>query len=299
MKAYLCLLFGFISVTLFSQNKRDTVIDSTIYPLFYNNYELVKNEIIKLEENYGYESNLKYLLLNRSFEESDINFFKTELTTLVKDYGFNLAYEPDNTSYYEAITTGELAVWFKSMYLKNHVIWLDNNFLKQADLRQLNGLQNKTVMYNKLRYEITQKVTLDSIQKKEQQKVFEDVAFENLSEFYALTRKLDKYPTGKNFALIQNDFTILEYQNFGIKRNFEKSWILFEPFYRKAYLKHAIDYTIYKRYDVYSFIHYKNQRYGLISIFDIPETYQEDLFSIPIRDLEFSNKAKTEFNWKK
>lgn len=298
MKRIFLILFSLSAFALHSQNERDSTIHDIVYPSLYQDYKLAKSEILKLEKTYGYETELKYYLINASFAEGDLDFFKAELTTLVKEYGFNFAYEPEDKSYYEAISTGSLAGWFKDMYLKNHVIWLDNNFLKQADLQQLNGLHNKTLIYNKLRYTLDQKVTLDSIQKIEQKKVFEDMAFENLSELYALTRKLDKYPTGKNFALVQNSFASLEYQNFGIERNFEKSWMLFEPFYRKAYLEHAIDYIIYRNYDNYSFIHYKNQRYGLISIFDIPEVYQEDMFSVPIRDLEFANKTKTDFNWK-
>lgn len=299
MKRFFTLIFSLSALALFSQNERDSTIHDIIYPSLYKDYKLAKSEILKLEETYGYETELKYYLINTSFEEGDLDFFKAELTILVRDYGLNLAYEPKNKSYYKTITTGNLADWFKTMYLKNHVIWLDNNFLKQADLQQLNGLQNKTRMYNKLHYALDQKVTLDSIQKEEQKKVFEDVSFENLSELYALIRKLDTYPTGKNFALVQNSFALLEYQNFGIERNFEKSWMLFEPFYKKAYLEDAIDYIVYRNYDNYSFIHYKNQRYGLISIFDIPEVYQDDLFSIPIRNLEFANKIKADFNWKK
>lgn len=299
MKHVFFLIFFLFSIALFSQNERDSTIHDIIYPALYQDYKLAKSEILKLEKTYGYETELKYYLLSTSFDEGDLDFFKAELTILVRDYGLNFAYEPENKTYYEAISTGDLADWFKTMYLKNHLIWLDNNFLKQADLQQLNGLQNKTLIYNKLRYALDKKVTLDSIQKEAQKKVFEDVAFQNLSELYALIRKIDAYPTGKNFALIQNSFAPLEYQNFGIERNFEKSWMLFEPFYKKAYLEHAIDYIVYKNYDNYSFIHYKNQRYGLISIFDIPEVYQEDLFSIPIRDLEFANKTKADFNWKK
>lgn len=299
MKYFYFFICSLITGAVCSQNERDTTIHEIIYPSLYTNYELAKSEILKLEETYGYETNLKYFLLDRSFENGDIEFFKAELTILVRDYGFNLAYEPEGKTYYESITVGDLANWFKTMYLKNHFIWLDTNFLKQADLQQLNSLKDKTSMYSKVRYALDQKVTLDSVQKQEQKKVFEDIAFENLSELYALTRKIDKYPTGKNFALIQNSFALLEYENFGIERNFERTWILFEPFYKKAYLEHAIDYIIYKNYDNYSFIHYKNQRYGLISIFDIPEDYQGDLFSIPIRDLEYANKIKSDFNWKK
>ncbi|MBP93268.1 MAG: hypothetical protein CMC55_04020 [Flavobacteriaceae bacterium] len=299
MKHFFFFICYFSAIALYSQNERDIAIHETIYPSFYTNYELAKSEILKLEKVYGYETNLKYFLLNRSFENDDIDFFKAELTILVRDYGFNLAYEPQEKTYYEAITTGNLANWFKTMYLKNHFIWLENNFLKQTDLYQLNNLKIKTDIYSKIRFTLDKKTTLDSVQKQEQKKVFEDIAFQNLSELYALTRKIDKYPTGKNFALIQNSFAQLEYQNFGIEPNFERTWILFEPFYKKAYHEHAIDYIIYKNYDNYSFLHYKNQRYGLISIFDIPEDYQNDLFSIPIRDLEFANKVKADFNWKK
>lgn len=298
MKRFFLLFCNLITLHIYSQNERDIKIHETIYPNLYTDYDLVKSEILKLEENYGYEAHLKYILINQSFENSDLDFFKAELSILVREYGFNLAYEPEYKAYYIAITAGELAVWFKDMYLKNHFIWLNNNFLKQADLRKLNRLKDKTVTYNSINHGIQEVLILDGDQKEAQNTYFADAAFSNLAELYELTRKLDMYPTAKNFALVQNSFDLLVYQNLSTEPNFERTWLLFEPFYRKAYQNHTIDYIIYKNYDLYSFIHYKNQRYGLISIFDIPEAYQNNLFSIPIRDSTFANKMKTYFNWK-
>ena len=80
-----------------SQNERDIIIqDSLSYMAMYTNYPLAKKRILKLEEKYGYEPELKYRLISQSFKNNDLDFFKKELTVLVEKYGFQLIYQKGN-----------------------------------------------------------------------------------------------------------------------------------------------------------------------------------------------------------
>ena len=54
--------------------------------------------------------------------------FKKDLLVLVKDYGFKIDYLTTNENYYNDLMNGKLSNWFKKMYLKNHLICL-NQFL--------------------------------------------------------------------------------------------------------------------------------------------------------------------------
>tara|TARA_R110002012_G_scaffold303710_1_gene505710 strand:+ start:9799 stop:10104 length:306 start_codon:yes stop_codon:yes gene_type:complete len=101
MKYVFYLIFSLTSIGLFSQNERDVAIHEVIYPSLCLNYELAKSEILKLEETYGHETNLKYFLLDRSFENNDIDFFKPELAILVRNHGFILDYEPGVKSHFD------------------------------------------------------------------------------------------------------------------------------------------------------------------------------------------------------
>lgn len=296
----LTLCFGLSFYFGLSQNKRDKIVEDLLYYKIFTteNYYTSKETILKLEEEYGYEPNLKYMLLSKSFEAKDIAFFKEQLTILVRDYGLNIAYEEGKT-YFHAITEGELAAWFKEMYLYNHFIWMDNNFSKITDLNKLNQINNTSLNLDNYHYHLTSKLNLDSIQKVKATDYLAEKSFENLGKLYSITRKYNQYPTAKNFALIQNNFNFTENRNYALKQNFEKTWMLFESFYKKAYLNNEISYLPYKNYDNYSFLHFKNQRFGLLKAADIPKHLNPNkLTEIPIRNPLEANQLKKTFNWK-
>ena len=300
-QTHLCI-FLFVTLSTISQNRRDLKIHESIYNdiYFLEKYDEVKSNILALEEKYGYEPNLKYILLQKSFEAGDLAFFKDELTILVREYGFNIIYEPESKIYYESITTGNLSEWFKEMYLSNHFIWMENNFLKQIDLKKLNQLKDNDQLIVKYQLELKSKMEWDSIQTQTSTKILDDASFENLGELYSITRKYNAYPSDKNFALVQNNFYIVEHHNFQSKQNFEKTWILFEPFYKKAYLSNEIDYVVFLNYDNWSYVHNGYQKFGLLKVENIPEVYKkENLDTVPIIDLEYYSKIRNEFNWKK
>jgi hypothetical protein len=296
----LFIIFNFYVIFCFSQNERDITIHDSIYPSLYetDSYFKVKELIQNLETKYGYEPELIYYLLDKSFTNNDLDFFKEQLTTLVKDYGFNIIYEPEGKSYFNAITVGELSEWFKKMYLQNHFVWMESNFLKQIDLKKLNELRNNDQLINKYQITLNEKLEFYSFQKEQANAVLYQAFFENLSTLYTITRKYDVYPTAKSFALIQNNFGVAEYHNYQAKPNFEKTWMLFYPFYKKAYLKNEIDYIEFKNYDNWSFIHFEIQKFGLVDIENIPEKFNPNgIKNVPIIDSDYKDTIWKEFGW--
>lgn len=301
VKETFILIFILIFINIsFGQTVRDIIINDSIYPMMHEseNYKEIKNRILKLEEIYGYEPELKYSFINYSYQNDDLSFFKKELGTLVEKYGFQLIYLNGRESYYESITSGELAEWFKEMFLKKHFIWLKNNFNKQIDLKKLNDIKTKDQLVNSFAIKIGNELQLDSIQKTRKADLLNNFFFENISELHQITSKNNNYPTGKTFALIQNNFWVAEIHNLQAKPNIERFWTLFYPHFKKAYLNNEITYSTFKSYDQMSYVHFGNQHFGLLKVDEIPDVYMKDnLTEIPIVDLEFYEKIKKEFKW--
>jgi len=296
--------FTFIFIIVYSlsttaQNQRDIIVqDSLSFLVMYTNYPLAKKRILKLEDKYGYEPELKYRLINQSFRNNDLDFFKKELTILVEKYGFQLIYLSGTEAYYEEITKGELSGWFKEMYLENHFKWMKNNFDKQLDLKKLNDIRDKAFLIRKHTNLLSKKLELDSIQNSNKYKVMSELDFENIADLYEVTQKREAYPTGKSFALIQRGFIRAEINNLEAKENFERFWLLFYPFYKKAYLNNEISYIHFKNYDSYSYIHHGYQKFGLLNSEDIPDLHMNTgLKEVPLQDFDFYFKILKEFNW--
>lgn len=296
--------FAFIFITLYSslvtaQNQRDIVVhDSLSYLVMYTDYPLAKKRFLKLEDRYGCEPELKYRLISQSYRNNDLDFFKKELSILVEKYGFQLIYLKGTEVYYESITKGDLADWFKEMYLENHFKWMKNNFDKQLDLKKLNDIENKDQLIRRFIGIVNRNLTLDSIQKNKLSKSESEFDFENIADLHQITQKWDVYPTGKSFALIQKSFTIAEIHNLKTKENFDRFWLLFYPFYKKAYLNNEITYIQFKNHDNFSYVHHGYQKFGLLNVDDIPDVYMtEGLKEVPLKDFDFYFKILKEFNW--
>ncbi len=282
-----------------SQNQRDIIVqDSLSFLVMYTNYPLAKKRLLKLEEKYGYEPELKHRLISQSFKNNDLAFFKNELSILVEKYGFQLIYTKETEPYYTAITEGELSSWFKEMYLEKHFVWMKNNFEKQLDLKKLNDIVAKDQLIRKHTNLLSRKLDFDSIQNRKKNKVISELDFENIADLYEVTQKREAYPTGKSFALIQRSFIMTEMNNLEAKENFERFWLLFYPFYKKAYLNNEISYIHFKNYDSYSYIHHGYQKFGLLKSENIPDLYMNTgLKEIPLKDFDFYFKILKEFNW--
>lgn len=287
-----------------SQSSRDEYIleriesDISNLNLSKERYFEIKAAIEKLEKENGYQPDFKYRLLDKSFVFNDIDFFMQELSILVENYGFNIAYTTGSESYFKAITTGELKEWFKEMYLIRHFKWLVNNFDKQFDLRKLNELRMKDQLINSFAAKITHTVKLDSVQKNLQLKHLNDFYYSNIMDLFHIMQKWSVYPTGKSFALVQNNFGVVEFHNNQVRENFDRFWPLFYPYYKKAYLNDEITYMPFRNHDNFSFLHYGFQEFGLISIKNIPLEHRKDDNEIPIKNLDFMLEIRKELKWK-
>lgn len=307
-KCRLVLIFLFVFNSAFSQNYRDTVIHDNVYPSLQKarmdkeHYLKAKGAILALEEQFGYEADLKLTLLTYSYYHKDLDFFKEQLEVLVENHGFTVAFMKGMESYYEAILNGELASWFKAMYLKKHFIWLQSNFEKQIDQRKFYDMELKNQTVTALVSKINEIQSLDSVQMAAVDSKLSEVLFSNVSTVYSFCRKNDYYPTAKNFAVVHPFFSNGLYQNFQIKENIERTWLLFEPYIKKSYLRNEMDYAAFRNYDGFTFKYFGYQKYGLVTSEMIPlfrtSNDHSELTAVPVQNAFFAEKAKREFGWK-
>lgn len=299
-------LFFFIYSSSFSQNSRDKFIIDSI-ATFYSNDKIGFNKLLKnivqLEKEYNtYEPDFRHSLLEKSFNIGELSFFKEQLTIFVEKYGFQVAYMKETESYYKSIMTGDLSEWFKEMYLEKHVVWLKNNFEKQIALRKLNALYEIDQKLNSYSHQIEYKLNLDSVQSVKNREINSNFHFKNAAVLHGVIMLNNAYPTGKSFALVQNPFHIVELHNMQVKENFNRFYILFYDYYKKAYLNNELYYTCFESIDFYAFAHFGYQKFGLLTKQNVLNSYLKDRyenkdFTMPIEDKKFSDQVKKEFKW--
>ncbi|MDR6301655.1 hypothetical protein [Mesonia maritima] len=299
---YLFFLFTLLfTTTLCSQNRRDILIHDSIQPILYNfnKYKEVKRLVLSLEKEFGKEPSFRYKLLNQSYVNNDIPFFKSNLTDLVKNYGVNINYFSENEHYFHAITKGELSIWFKKMYLKNHFIWMKNNFDKQRDLKKINEIYTKDQLVNGQYAKIDQHLSLDSLQKSKLDKLLGDFFLSNVENLKILSEKIDTYPTAKNFAIVQNGLATAELHLLQSSNEIlTEYWNTFFNYYKKAYLKNEMDYMIFKNYDLFHYVKNGTQVFGLLEPSPELENFlDKKIDSIPIEDENYKKRIQEELGW--
>lgn len=216
------------------------------------------------------------------------------MTILVKEYGFKIDYLNETENYYNDITTGKLAAWFKEMYLKNHFIWLNNNFEKLRDIRILNEINVKDQAIAKISSEI---ITL-KLKPSDSSKIhtrIKNLNAENLQSIYDISKKYNAFVLSKKFSIIQNKLNNSIVHNFQI--NLTKTWELLFPLAKNAYLKNEIDNIIFQNYDFYCFLKNGYQEFNSYKIEQIPEQFRNNINEIPLKDEKEFEKIKSEFKW--
>lgn len=307
------IIFCFFIIETFSQNSRDKFINDSIINYRdvlhkngteYNFYKLIRSIETLEKMSKSYEPDFRYhMVLSNAYKLNKLDIFKKELEILVEKYGFDVAYMSEKEVYYDAITTGKLSSWFKKMYLKKHFVWLKNNFEKQIDLKKLNSLHEKDQLVNSYSLLISQKMQLDSVQRKQERETKAVYAFNNALVIHSIANKYKSLPTSKSFALIQNPYSMVELHNMQNEYNFDKFYNLFLEYYKSAYLRDQINFTIFSSIDFHSYVHHRCQIFGLITKKDILDSYLTELDKkncpdiIPIKDIDFYHKIKLEFKW--
>lgn len=303
------IIIAIVIVCLFNvngnaQNARDIVIKDSVQSILNTDlirqkadYLKVKSIIIKLEKQYGYETNLKKRLLEAAYEHNDFDFFKQEIAILVKDHGFDVAYLRESENYFTAIMSGSLSAWFKAMYLKNHTIWLDKNFDKQIELRKLNTINEKDQSLTAFAMNVLNVPGLDTLQQKEIKDLLGTYHLKNIEPLTAIATKRKIFANEKNFAVLQNGYDSALIHNFQFKDNMEHVWELLFPYIKASYLKFEITNVLFQNYDFYHYQHYGTQVFDSYTIDQIPEQFRKNNEPIPVKDIVWLKKIKKEFKW--
>jgi len=304
-KFLLVFISSFCFMQATAQTTRDNIINKTILPVLnserykdMSEYNHIKSVLRDLENKYGYEVFLKQRLLEPAFYNNDIDFFKTELTILVRDYGFDVAYMKGYENYYEAIIGGALSGWFKEMYLKNHVIWLSNNFDKQVELRKLNALNDKDQNVTAFAMSVLNIPGLDNVQQDAVKELLGEYHFKNFEMVIDIAKKREIFPDNKNFAILQTGFDTVLIHNFQFEKNQQEVWDALFPYIKKAYLNNEITNVIFQNYDFYYYQHFNSLVFGSYTFVQMPEQFRKsEKGPIPIKDPVWLEKIKKEFKW--
>ena len=284
-----------------SLTKRDIFLrDSIIKPI---NYKQVTNKKIydktydllkKMDSEFGYEKDIHLKILEFSYFHNDLDNFKKDLLVLVKNYGFKIDYLTTNENYYNDLMNGKLSNWFKKMYLKNHLIWVENNFDKLNDIRALNEINIKDQTLAKLS-NVMLDVNLNQSDSIKIYTIIQRLNAENLQLIYKISEKNNCFILSKKFPVIQNNLNSAIIHNF--QMNIDDSWNLLYPYIKTAYKNNEIDNVIFQNYDFYRYLKDGYQEFNSYKIEQIPPDFRKNQDPIPLKDVIFFNEFKKEMKW--
>ncbi|HUH26359.1 MAG TPA: hypothetical protein VLY87_07010 [Flavobacterium sp.] len=305
MKLHFIIFYSvlFLSFGGYSQTYRDTLSREIIYnfPKEQASYLKLKSDLKKLEELEGKPNAemLYYSMLAESYKFKDIAYFKEILTLLTRTYGFNLSYASGEESYYNDIIKGDLATWFKDMYIKNHSEWLSENLDKQVDIYRLNTLFEKDQLVNGVLKDVYNSLNLSQDQERLMQKISGNRFYNQVLVIESVANKIGCMPQGNSFALIQNGFGIAELHSLQNSFTYEKLWTTLYPYYKASYLKMDISSMPFKNIDSNLYIHEGKQIFNLLKIEDVPIQVRKNPNEkeIPLRDKEQTKQLRTELGW--
>ena len=301
MKINLSIALLLFSLLVMSQTKRDIFLrDSIIKPI---NYKQVTNKKIyhktydllkKMDSEFGYEKDIHLKILEFSYFHNDLDNFKKDLLVLVKNYGFKIDYLTTNENYYNDLINGKLSNWFKKMYLKNHLIWVENNFDKLNDIRALNEINIKDQTLAKLS-NVMLDVNLNQSDSIKIYTVIQRLNAENLQLIYKISEKNNCFILSKKFPVIQNNLNSAIIHNF--QMNLDDSWNLLFPYIKTAYKNNGIDNVIFQNYDFYRYLKDGYQEFNTYKIEQITFDFRKNQDPIPLKDVDFFNEFKKEMIW--
>ena len=296
--SFTLILFSLLNV---AQTKRDFLLkDSIIKPInskqlldksvYYKTYSLLMN----MDDEFGYEKDIHLKFLEYSYFHNELQDFKYDLTILVKEYGLKIDYLTTNENYYNDLMNGKLSNWFKKMYLKNHLKWVENNFDKLNDIRVLNEINIKDQTLAKLS-NIMIGVNLNQSDSIKIYNVIQRLNTENLQLIHKISEKSNCFVLSKKFPIIQNNLNSAIIHNF--QMNIDDSWNLLYPYIKAAYKNNEIDSVIFQNYDFYRYLKDGYQEFNSYKIEQIPPDFRKNQDPIPLKDVDIFNEFKKEMIW--
>lgn len=302
IKLLLSLIFVSYIGNINAQTYRDTLVSEIVhnFPKEKASYEKLKADIKKLRDLEGKPNpEILHNKLRDVFQYNDTAYFKEILTLLTRKYGFNLSYASGEENYYHSIIYGELAEWFKEMYIKNHSEWLSENLEKQIDIYKLSTMSEKDKLINGISAFFHRSTAFTHEQKELIEEVLDDYSFNNIRAIVDISAETGLLPTGNSLALVQKSYDYVELHNLQRKNTFEKTWKSLYPLYKASYLNKDISFIKFRTIDFTNYKHNGKQIFNSIKIEDLPEYWRNnpDDTEIPLTDPELSKKMRIELGW--
>lgn len=301
MKIQVFFIIYFICHLGNAQTEKDILLTKTIPGLLMKNtsedYQTAKKVLLEMEEKHGSLPEHKFQLLRSSYRIGDIEFFKKELITLVENYGLDLIFLDKRTSYYEALTTGELSNWFKNVYPESRAIWLKNNFDKIPYLKELNDFYVQDQTLASLANTIRSDNTLDKDTKEKINSLILNESISLFTELLELYKKIGTYPSAKSFSLPQSSYFLVETHVLKVPSISLEYLKQIYPYYEKAYLNNEIDYLVFRNYDAQLLMSSGSQYFGTLSDDEVPNSFLDENGKIPIIDESTLKKKRKKLKW--
>lgn len=305
-KIIVVLVITFNTSNTFSQSKKDIIFNQEIFDLLISNdkndYVKAKNLFTNLQKKNGYLPEYVYRFLGSSYKNNDMVFFKKNLIILTQDYGFDLSLLDKRATYYESLTTGKLADWFKNIYPKSRAIWLKNNYDKIPYLHELNNFATKDQIFVKFASKLNNELKLKNEEKFILDSLIIDQNKKNFDEFICFVDEIGGYPTAGYFTLNQTPFYLIQTHTLKIPDLALDNLSRIYPYWERAYLNGEIDYVPFYNFDSQLFVATGKQYFGLLKTEDFSEyilsrkglTLKD---SIPVLDQENLKIRRQKLNW--
>lgn len=300
-KIHFLFVIYFICYLGNSQTDKDIILTKTIPELLLENneeaYHVAKKLLQDLESEYGPLPEHKFQFLSSSYTTGDLAFFKTELISLVENFGLDLIFLDKRISYYKAITTGELSNWFRDVYPNSRAIWLVNNFEKIPYLKELNDFYVKDQTLASLANAIRSDITLENDAKEKINSLVLQESKSLFSDLLALYENIGAYPSAKSFSLPQSPYFLVETHVLKIPSiSFDYLKKIY-PYYESAYLNNEIDYQVFRDFDAQLLFSTGSQYFGTINEKEVPDTFLNENGKAPNVDESTLEDRRRKLKW--
>lgn len=295
---YLLLL----STLSFSQNKTYALVDS-IFKLMNPKDEVNKNVNYRMgltiwkeaDKSHLIDPELKTQLLYYTWDMQDFTSFKETLIDLIRNFGFTLEdLEKRKQIYDELMGKPALADWLKSVYDKNHKLYMTEN---AGQLQLIQKCKDYYFIHDKVISDVFMNMdsrhlnnptfiaNVDTLKQK--------LLWNLLVDIFELCTKNNYLPTNfdcKSTGVSSNLLYILN-QNMVFKYKLEEKWLLMRPYLERACLDGKINPLNYLYlYDQYCYGTNGYQYYGTLN-----NPYLNPPKLVPIKDEAQVNERRAKY----
>lgn len=283
-KISLLLTLIFFALHLHSQNNSYSLLNDSIYPRLDTSYNEAK--ILLLDNMKTIDPSELLLILDNVLVKGDTNTYKTIITYIIKEYGWNYLYIDTldaisaNNSLLREIRNNNLEEWTYNVSQEYYPHWVSKNILSLRFQKKISAILHSDQEIRRYLPNDTNNICFDklynSLTRLDYQHILEIVELCKVNN----NLMLNNYDNGVG---IYYNIQMVIWHNMKERENFHKTWDILLPYIENAYWAGKISNDIFKIYDTWSSFHYGYQFYG---------TLKE---SIEIKDKENYQKRKDKY----